>query len=132
MLPSQDPATCVEASADEAVVTIPFRPTREVREAACEQRSDDSTVRYRQPPVDAPDFEERTMACASIPSLGGDPVAPEGTVQLLVSSRPDQPCKAITHYTLLGCDESSSLTCDAYEWDFRENPPAWWPCPVTR
>lgn len=132
MLPSQDPATCVEAPADDVAVEIPFRPTEEVREVACNQRSEDSSVRYRQPPVDAPDLTDRTVACASIPSLGGDPIAPEGTVQLLVSSRPDQPCRAITHYTLFGCDESSTLMCDAYEWDFRATPPAWWPCPVTR
>lgn len=131
-LPSQDPATCSEAPADDVSVTIPLRPTSEVRETACEQRREDSSVRYRQPPDEAPDFTTRQFACASIPNLGGDPIAPEGTVQLIVSSRADAPCKSITHFTLFGCDESSSLMCDAYEWDFRANPPAWWPCPVTR
>lgn len=132
MLPSQDPATCVEASAENASVTIPFRPVEEVEEVACEQRRDDSSVRYREPPVDAPDFEDRTFACASIPNLGGDPIAPEGTVQLVVSSRPGEQCKSLTHFTLLGCEENSTLICDAYDWDYRANPPTWWPCPVTR
>jgi hypothetical protein len=131
-LPSEDPSTCSEVPADDVAVTIPLRPTQEVREAACEQRNEDSSVRYRQPPDDAPDFTDRQFACAAIPNLGGDPIAPEGTVQLLVSSKTDAPCKSITHFTLFGCDESSSLICDAYEWDFREHPPAWWPCPVTR
>lgn len=132
MLPAQDPTTCSEAPATDVAVTIPFRPVAEVAEAACEQRRDDSSVRYRQPPDDAPDFTDRTYACASIPNLGGDPIAPEGTVQLLVSSRADEPCKSLSHFTLFGCDENTSLQCDAFEWDFRENPPAWWPCPVTR
>ncbi len=131
-LPSQDPATCVEAPADDVAVTIPFRPVTEVGEVACEQRRDDSSVRYRQPPVDAPDFSDRTYACAGIAELGGDPIAPEGTVQLVVSNRDGAPCKSITHFTLFGCDQDTDLMCDAYEWDFRENPPAWWPCPVTR
>ncbi|MGE0402538.1 MAG: hypothetical protein AB7T06_37900 [Kofleriaceae bacterium] len=132
MLPSQDPATCVEAAATDATVTIPFRPVSEVREVACEQRRDDSTVRYREPPADPPDFMDRAFACAAIPNLGGDPIAPDGTVQLVVSSRPDAACASLTHFTLFGCDDSESLMCDAYEWDYRANPPAWWPCPVTR
>jgi hypothetical protein len=132
MLPSQDPATCSEQSAADVNLTIPFRTPSEVSEVACEQRRDDSSVRYRQPPDEAPDFTDRAYACASIPNLGGDPIAPEGTVQLVISSRTDAPCKSISHFTLFGCDEDESLVCDTYEWDYRENPPAWWPCPVTK
>jgi hypothetical protein len=132
MLPSQDPATCSEVPAEQAAIEIPFRPVAEVAEVACEQRREDSSVRYRQPPDDAPDFTGRSFACAALPNLGGDPIGPEGTVQLIVSSAADEACKTITHFTLLGCDEDESLVCDAYEWDFRENPPSWWPCPVTR
>lgn len=132
MLPAQDPATCREIPADDVAVEIPLRPVPEVREVACEQRRDDSSVRYREPPVDAPDFSDRTYACAAIPNLGGEPIAPEGTVQLVVSSRDGAPCKSLTHFTLFGCDENTTLQCDAPEWDLRANPPAWWPCPVSR
>lgn len=133
MLPSQDPATCSESPATDVHVTIPLRAPAEVGEAVCEQRRDDSSVRYREPPSNQPpELIDRTIACASIPNLGGDPIAPEGTVQLLVSSRPDEACKSITHFTLFGCDENTNLMCDQYEWDYRANPPSWWPCPVTR
>ncbi|MFN0246732.1 MAG: hypothetical protein ACKV2T_07470 [Kofleriaceae bacterium] len=132
MLPAQDPATCSEVPAEQAAIEIPFRPHADVAEVVCEQRREDSSVRYRQPPDEAPDFADRAFACAALPDLGGDPLGPEGTVQLIVSSRTTEACKTITHFTLLGCDEDESLVCDAYEWDFRENPPSWWPCPVTR
>ena len=102
---------------------------REVREAGCEQRHLDSSVRYRQPPTDSPDFTNRPFACAGIPQLGGD--APSDVVQLVVASAPDDSCRGVTHYTLIGCDEGK-LECDAPEWDFRTDPPAWWPCPVSR
>lgn len=129
-LPAQDPASCAEARPEDAIVSIPLRAPPEVREVACEQRREDSSVRYREPPADAPDLAGRAFACASIPSFGDD----EGTediVQLVVASRPDEPCRGLTHYTLVGCDEGE-LVCDAPEWDFRANPPSWWPCPVTR
>lgn len=132
MLPAQDPATCVEAPASSGVLEIPLRPVAEVSEVACEQRRDDSSVRYRQPPDEPPDFTDRAYACTGIPNLGGDPIAPEGTVQLVVSSRSTDACKSLTHFTLLGCPDNTSLQCDAPAWDFRATPPAWWPCPVTR
>ncbi|MEO8706209.1 MAG: hypothetical protein ABI867_39630 [Kofleriaceae bacterium] len=125
VLPSQDPATCSEQVLADATIAIPFRATAEVREVGCEQRREDSSVRYRQPPVDVPDFEGRTLACAGIPAFGGEPTA--GIIQLVVSGRPDDTCRGLTHYTLFGCDEGT-LECDTPEWDFRENPPAWWPC----
>ena len=128
MLPSQDPARCAEADPDDAIVVIPLRPPAEVTEAACEQRRRDSSVRYRQPPVEAPDLEERVFACASIPSFGGD-TSTDGIIQLVVASRSDDYCRGLTHYTLIGCDEGG-LVCDAPEWDFRAAPPAWWPCPT--
>ncbi len=130
-LPSEDPATCTEGTPDDVTVTIPFRRREEVRETICMQGAEDSTVRYREPPPDPPpDFSQRTFACASIPNLGGDPIAPEGTIQLVLASLPTDACHSLTHLTLFGCDESTSLTCDSPEWDFRANPPAWWPCPV--
>lgn len=129
MLPAQDPASCDEATTDAATVTIPFRPPVEVREVGCEQRRSDSSVRYRQPPAEAPDLGDgRVYACASIPQLGGD-MSTEGIVQLVVASRPDEACRGLTHYTLVGCD-GGDLTCDTPRWDLRANPPAWWPCPA--
>lgn len=129
-LPSEDPATCVETAPEARTVQIPLRPPAEVREVRCEQRREDSSVRYRRPPTDSIDLANLPHACASIPNLGGDPIAPEGTIQLVVASAPDDQCRALTHYTLLGCDDRSTLVCDAPEWDYRAAPPAWWPCPV--
>ena len=128
-LPSQDPATCAEAKPEDTVVRVPFRTPAEVQEVGCEQRREDSTVRYRQPPDEPLDLANLTYACAKIPSFGEEE-APD-LIQLLVASPADDRCKGLTHYTLFGCDESENLVCDVPEWDFRANPPAWWPCPVT-
>lgn len=130
-LPSEDPATCSETAPEDTIVRIPLRPPAEVREVRCEQRREDSSVRYRRPPTEALDLTNRAYACTSIPNLGGgDPIAPPGTIQLVVASTTEDQCKGLTHYTLLGCDESSTLICDSLEWDYRGEPPAWWPCPV--
>ena len=129
-LPSEDPATCAESAPEDTTVKIPLRAPADVREVRCEQRREDSSVRYRRPPTDPLDLTSHAYACASIPSLGGDPIAPEGTIQLVVASASDDQCKGLTHYTLLGCDESSTLLCDQPEWDYRAEPPSWWPCPA--
>jgi len=129
MLPPVDPATCAEAQPEAATVHIPLRPTAQVREAGCEQRRLDSSVRYREPPADSPDLAGRTYVCAKIPTLGGDSTATDGIIQLVVATRPEETCQGITHYTLVGCDRGA-LVCDAPEWDYRANPPAWWPCPA--
>jgi hypothetical protein len=128
-LPSEDPATCAEAKPEDTVVRVPFRMPAEVQEVGCEQRREDSSVRYRRPPDDPLDLANLTHACAKISAFGGEQ-APD-LIQLLVASPAGDPCKGLTHYTLYGCDESENLTCDVPEWDFRANPPAWWPCPVS-
>lgn len=128
-LPSEDPATCAEVKPEDTVVRVPFRAPAEVQEVGCEQRREDSSVRYRRPPDDPLDLANLTYACAKIASFGGEP-APDA-IQLLVASPADGRCKGLSHYTLFGCDESSSLTCDNPQWDYRANPPAWWPCPVS-
>ena len=127
MLPSQDPTTCSEARPEDTIVKIPLRPTAEVREAGCEQHRLDSSVRYREPPEMSPDLTMRPFACAKIPSLSGD-TSSNSQIQLVIGTAPDETCKGITHYTLLGCDEGK-LECDHPEWDYRATPPAWWPCP---
>ena len=127
-LPSEPANSCSEIAPENTVVTIPLRPTTDVREAACQQRRLDSSVRYREPPTDAPDLSTgRPAACAKIPQLSGD-TAPATQTQFIVGGRPEDLCRGISHYTLLGCDEGR-LMCDAPEWDLRANPPSWWPCP---
>lgn len=120
-LPSQDPAACSERAPDAAAIEIPMRPALEV---GCEQRRDDSSVQYRDPPIASP-LAGHAFACAPIPALGDD--TPTGITQLVVATAPDEACKGLTHYALVGC-EDSSLECDHYEWDLRANPPGWWPC----
>ena len=120
---------CREEALDDALATIELVRTEEVREVACEQRRADGSVRYRRPPVDAPDLDGRTLACAGIPSLGEPDPDTEGLVQLVVASTPDEPCQGLIHYTLVGCD-NGDVGCDAPEWDYRSSPPAWWPCPA--
>lgn len=126
-LPSEPAGSCAEVKPDDVTVDIPFRANNEVREVGCEQRRTDSSVRYRQPPVDKPDLDGRAYACTSIPQLPGDTSPPAGITQLAVASRPEEVCHGITHYTLIGCDQGK-LSCDTPEWDFRDAPPDWWPC----
>jgi hypothetical protein len=128
VLPDEDPATCAAARPDDTTVDIPLRAPAEVREVACQQRREDSSVRYRQPPADSPDLANRAYACAKIPTFGGD-TSTAGIIQLIVASRAEDTCKSVSHYTLVGCDQGG-LTCDPRDWDLRANPPAWWPCPV--
>jgi hypothetical protein len=119
-LPAQDPAGCSERAPEDLVIDIAPRPVPEV---ACEQRRDDSSVQYRDPPVESP-LDGHVYACTTIPTFDDDdPTA--GITQLVVAS--NGPCKGLTHYTLVGCDDAG-LDCDHYEWDLRANAPGWWPC----
>jgi len=126
-LPSEDPATCMEATPDATVVAIPLRPTAEVRETGCAQRRLDGGVRYRQPTEEPLDLTARTFACAAIPDLGSGEGA--GIIQLVVSSRTDESCRGLSHYTLRGC-EQDGLACELPAWDLTATPPSWWPCPA--
>ena len=123
-LPMQDPATCREETTD-AVVPIALRPAAEVAEIGCTGRRADSSVRYRQPPVEPLDLTNRVAACAGVPDFGTGEAA--GLVQFVVSSRSDERCKQLTHYVLRGCEEDAA--CVLPEWDITQTPPAWWPCP---
>lgn len=125
-LPREDPATCRETSTD-TPVTVAFRPPAQLRELACTERRTDSSVRYREPPAVAPDFIDRTMACARVPDFGSGRAA--GMIQLVVSGRPGDSCLGITHYVLRGC--RSDALCELPQWDITATPPSWWPCPVT-
>jgi hypothetical protein len=126
-LPAQDPATCAEDAPPATVVEIALRDPAEVAEVACEQRWLDSSVRYRDPPAEAPvDLAQRPHACAAIPTFDDDDPGTAGITQLVIAGD-DGECKGLTHYTLVGCDDGG-LLCDRYEWDLRATPPAWWPC----
>jgi hypothetical protein len=125
-LPMQDPTTCREFALDAASVSIPLRPPVEIGDLRCVGRRADSSVRYNDVTADMPDFTDRVIACASIPDFGTGTTA--GIVQLVVSSRADEPCKQLTHYVLRGCENDAA--CEMPEWDFTAAPPAWWPCPI--
>ena len=131
VLPSEPAGSCTEAKPDAVTVDIPFRMTEEVVEVGCEQRRLDSTVRYRQPPMDEPPmFDMMPHACTGIPSLGEPDPKTADIEQLVIGTNPKDTCKGLTHWTLIGCDRGD-LVCDSPEWDFRANPPTWWPCPTT-
>ncbi|HEY0985592.1 MAG TPA: hypothetical protein VGD80_01020, partial [Kofleriaceae bacterium] len=124
-LPPEDPATCGERTT-EAPVVLAYRSPTQLSEIACNERRIDSSVRYREPPVDAPDLRDRTFACAKVPDFGSGKA--DGMIQLVVSTRSSDSCKGVTHFVLRGC--RNDATCALPQWDITATPPSWWPCPV--
>jgi hypothetical protein len=126
-LPQEDPATCREAS-PETPVSLVFRPPAELHELACEERTTDSTIRYREPPADSPDLTNRTVGCAKVPDFGTGKA--NGLTQLVISGRSDDSCVGLTHYVLRGC--RNDALCELPQWDISLTPPTWWPpsCPA--
>ena len=125
-LPPQDPSTCAVSAPADATIEITARAPAEVLEVGCDERTVDSSVRYREPPT-ALDLTNRTVACAHLPTFetgGSGPAA--GLIQLVVSGHPFDRCKGLTHYTLRGCRED--VSCPIPDWDFTADPPSWWPC----
>ncbi len=143
-LPQEDPATCSEEPSATGVPIAAQAPAV-VDEVGCDERTDDGSSRYREPPVDAPDLTDRVSACAHLSTFetgglagfdggvvdGGTTDAGAGLetsiVQFVVSGRSTDRCKGLTHYTLRGCRES--VTCALPDWDFTAKPPSWWTCP---
>jgi hypothetical protein len=126
VLPPEDPQSChVTVSPDPLAVSIRARAPAEVREVSCLERTSDSSVRYRQPPGDAPDLTDRLTACAHLPTFDAAGAATQ--IQLVVTGRSGDRCLGLTHYTLRGCREN--VDCPVPDWDFTAIPPAWWPCP---
>jgi hypothetical protein len=133
-LPQEDPATCAVSAPAETTIVIAARAPADVQAVGCEERRNDSSVRYRAPPRNALDFADRVWACAHLPTFdaggggggtgGGGPAS--DLIQLVVSGRTSNPCRFLTHYTLRGCFED--INCAAPEWDVTANPPDWWPC----
>ena len=122
MLPQEDPASCTQAAPDASTISIALAPPAGVSEVACTERNADSSVRYREPDTDMPDFTNRVSACVHVPTFG----APSDVIELVVSGRSDDACKGLTHYILKGCRESPD--CGTPDWDHSTAPPLWWPC----
>jgi hypothetical protein len=126
-LPPEDPATCSVAPPADATIEIAARQPPDVQEVGCDERTDDSSVRYREPPANAPDLASRVVACAHLPTFDTSAGSPASDlIQLVVSGRATDRCKGLTHYTLRGCRED--VNCPIPDWDFTASPPAWWPC----
>jgi len=124
-LPKEDPAACREQPPD-TVMTLALRPPAELHELACEERVDDSSIRYREPTADMPDLTGRTFACVKVPDFGSGKAA--GMIQLAISGRSTDSCAGLTHYVLRGC--RNDATCNVPTWDITATPPSWWPCPA--
>src|SRR6185312_12978722 len=121
-----DLSQCSEGSA--ATTLVPITPTAanvDV-EAACTENTSDSSVRYREPTSNEPDFTDRMLACTHVPMLGS--ASGPAQIELIVTGRSDDSCAGLTHYVLRGCRNDAS--CEAPDWDLTDDPPAWWPCPT--
>jgi len=127
MLPAEDPSTCGDQDPDATVISVAAQAPPGADEVSCLEQTLDGSVRYHQPPADAPDFTGRVTACAHLPSFqaGTEP----NLIQLVVSGMASDHCKGLTHYTLRGCRED--VACAVPDWDYTANPPAWWPCPTS-
>jgi hypothetical protein len=126
-LPPEDPSTCAVSAPGETTIAIAARAPADVQGVGCDERTNDSSVRYREPPANPPDFANRVVACAHLATFDTGGGSPDSEIiQLVVSGRATDRCKGLTHYTLRGCDED--VSCAIPEWDFTANPPTWWPC----
>jgi hypothetical protein len=126
-LPAEtDPASCFASAPDATTIDIAAQAPADVQEVSCDERSLDSSIRYREPPAGAPDFSGRLLTCAHLPTFDTGS-QPSSLIQLVVSGRDTDRCKGLTHYTLRGCREN--VTCPVPDWDFTATPPSWWRCP---
>jgi hypothetical protein len=122
-LPAEDPASCAEQAESDTTISIPVQPPAGVNELRCTERSNDSSVRYREPEADPPmDLDQRTTACIHTPSFG----TPSDTIELVITGRTTDACIGLTHYILKGCTEGPQ--CGVPDWDHSMAPPSWWPC----
>jgi hypothetical protein len=129
-LPTENPSTCFAAAPDAPDATIPItaQAPADVEEVSCSERTVDSSVRYREPPDQLPDFNvDHVWECAPLPTFDTNE-QPSNLIQLVVSGRSTDRCKGLTHYVLRGCNDGS-VTCALPNWDFTATPPVWWPCP---
>ena len=94
-LPPEDPSTCAVSAPAETTIAIAARAPAEVQEVGCDERTDDSSVRYREPPANrptsrtawwraltcprsAPGAEARPRSSSSSSSRGAPPTAARG------------------------------------------------------
>ena len=120
-----DLSQCVQSAPTDQLVTVPVgSPTdRDLAEQKCTERLTDSTVRYREPPADAPDLTGRVSACVHYPSFG----TPSDVIEFVISGDTTKDsCVGLTHYILVGCREGPD--CGTPDWS--DSPPSWWPCPA--
>jgi hypothetical protein len=124
----EDPAKCGQAAPADALIEFGVQAPDGAREVSCVERTNDSSIRYREPPADAPeDLSDRLMACVHLPSF--DAGNQSSLIQLVVSGRSGDRCKSLTHYTLRGCREN--VACALPDWDYTANTATavkWWPC----
>ena len=64
-LPPEDPSTCAVSAPAETTIAIAARAPADVQEVGCDERTDDSSVRYREPPPNAPDLASRDCGVRS-------------------------------------------------------------------
>jgi hypothetical protein len=131
-LPTEDPSQC-SPSADsppsagkpsDPLISITAQAPAIVNEVGCAERTNDGSIRYREPPASALDLADRVTACAPLPSF--DAGGQTNLTQFVVSGTSAERCRGLTHYTLRGCRED--VTCAVPDWDFTAMPPSWWPC----
>jgi hypothetical protein len=127
-LPLQSAESCEQLSLAQ-VVTVPLSPNSAVREVGCEQSEGglNSSVIYRAP-ENPPNTEEEVFACAKIPKFSSEPSVTDDITQLILAPKKTEACRRVKHYTLFGCFARSFDECKEPDWDFRQTPPAWWPC----
>jgi hypothetical protein len=125
-LPAEDPSTCFASAPEATTIDLVAAPPAPVDEVGCDERVQDGSTRYREPPASSPDFTNRQTACAHLPTFDTGGGAMSTLIQLVVSGHPTDQCKGLTHYTLRGCREN--VTCPVPDWDYTAAPPAWWPC----
>jgi len=128
-LPEIDAATCAEQLPEDAAFSITLRPPTEVNAITCTVQREDGSVRYRNPAnADTNELAGRAMACVPALDKNGEPTE---TLELVVSSRPDEPCKEVFHFLLKGCRDGLECSDEGDpddKWDNTAFPPAWWPC----
>jgi hypothetical protein len=124
-LPPEEPAGCFAATPDATTIDVIAQAPATVEEVSCDERTQDSSIRYREPPDSKPDLSDRLAACAHLPTFDTGS-QPSTLIQLVVTGRATDRCKGLTHYTLRGCREN--VNCQVPDWDFTATPPTWWPC----
>ena len=87
-LPPEDPSTCAVSPAATTTIAIAARAPADVQVVGCDERTDDSSIRYREPPPNQLDVTNRVVACAHLPTFdtGGDTTGGSPASDLFSSS----------------------------------------------